>query len=125
MIARRFSVFSRIGLLVLALAGLAACDEIEQDLAPPKIFGIEVPDEVLNAPRPVPKPVRDADDGQWPLVGAVPPRPKNFMSQQDIDALRRDMQEDRSSGSDLQKKYQDAPPVTPVGPLAPAAPAAP
>lgn len=103
------SVFSKCFLLACGLTGLAACSQPDINL--PKVFGSEVPDEVLNEPRPVPSPPPTTGDQQWLLIGAVPPHPKDFTPQPVIDAAKQEMAADRAEGSQLQKDYQVAPPV--------------
>ncbi len=94
-------------LMCLALGG-CGIDEIKL----PKVYGDEVPAEVLNAPRVVPSPPAAAKGKDvWPLVGAVPSKPKDFTPQPVIDAARSQMQNDRNEAARMQDDYQNASPV--------------
>lgn len=55
----------------------------------PQVTGIEVPDEVLNAPRPLSPPPPSAN-AAWPRLGDVPSHPKDFPPQAEIN---REMQQ--------------------------------
>jgi len=41
---------------------------------------------VLDGPRPVARPAANASDAAWPVLGNVPPRPKDFSPTKDRDA---------------------------------------
>ena len=106
------SLFSTVVAMALPLA-LAACDDADL----PKVFGSEVPQQVLDAPRPVPSPppVPEGQETVWPLLGNTPLMPKNFTPQPTIDAAKKEMEQDRDTGKELQQNYQEAPPVLPSG----------
>lgn len=103
----RLAFFASLGLLL----SLAACGD--DDVKIPKVFGSEVPPEVLAEPRPVPALPPQIDNKDWPLLGAVPARPKDFTPQPTIDAAKSEMQQDRANAERLQQNYQAAPPVKP------------
>src|SRR5580693_105059 len=67
------------------LITLAACDQIEW----PHVWGPdEVPQTVRDEPRDVPAPPLVPDDTPYPLVGAVPSKPKTFTPQSTIDLTK-------------------------------------
>lgn len=94
----------RLGTAALWL-GLAACSD--SDLALPKVFGTEVPEETLKAPRVVPVPPQtQSDSSDWPLLGKVPSKPKDFTPQPMIDAAKSQMKGDWSHAQRLEEDYQ-------------------
>lgn len=109
--ASAFSVRCLAGIVLLALA---ACSD--SDIKLPKLYGDEIPPEVLHAPRKVPVPAKTAAQSEWPLLGAVPARPKDFTPQPVIKAAVGEMQNDRDDGLQLQQNYESAPPVAPTSP---------
>lgn len=86
------------------------------DVGLPKVFGSEVPDEVLKEPRAVPVPPPPGDTVVWPKLTSVPFRPKDFTPEPVIEQTKKEMQNDRDAARLLQQNYQAAPPVLPVAP---------
>lgn len=105
------SVFFVRAVLAAFLLPLAACGDTDVKL--PKVFGTEVPREILDAPRAVPSPPPEEGNPVWPLPGAVPQRPRDFTPQPTINAAKSEMEKDRDAGLLLQQNYQSAPPVVP------------
>jgi hypothetical protein len=98
--------------LLLSLAGCS-----DSDIQLPKVFGNEVPEEVLDQPRVVPTaPLTTDSPSSWPLLGNVPPRPKDFTPPPLINATKTEMENDRDEARQLQQDYQVAPPVLPTSP---------
>ena len=89
--------------MVLAALCLSACSD--SDIQLPKVFGTEVPPEVLNAPRVVPT-AQPTENREWPLLGKVPSKPKDFSPQQSIDAAKDEMHSDRNEAQHMQHEYQ-------------------
>lgn len=97
------------------MLSLASCSD--SDVKLPKVFGNEVPPEVLAEPRVVPTaPLSTDSPGSWPLLGDVPPRPKDFTPPPLINAAKTEMENDRDEARRLQQDYQTAPPVLPASP---------
>lgn len=108
------AAFSTRILAAFLLLALASCGD--NDIKLPHIYGDEIPPEVLDQPRVVPSPPKTTGEPEWPLVGKVPPLPKDFTPQPTIEAAKKQMENDRDDGLSLQQNYQSTPPVLPVAP---------
>jgi hypothetical protein len=106
------AVRASLGFFLILL--LASCGDSGVEL--PRVFGNEVPPDVLNEPRAVPSAPLPSNPENWPLLGDVPSRPKDFTPQPVIDAAKTQMEGDRDADTLLQQNYQAAPAVVPASP---------
>jgi hypothetical protein len=100
---------SKITICLLALI-LSSCGD--DDITLPKIYGVEVPSEVLNEPRPVPTAPLSVNPKDWPLLGKVPTQPKDFTPPETVGAAKDEMENDSADAVRLRDDYEQSPPVT-------------
>ena len=88
-------------LSTFVVASLAGCDRANT----PQIFGSEVPEGALNAPRLVAVP-SSSPKTSWPRLGDVPSKPTDFSPPAAIGAASAKLQDDRAEGEELRARVE-------------------
>jgi len=88
-------------LMALCLSGLAACEKF----AWPHVYGPnEVPASIQNEPRPFADVTPVVPGQDYPLLGNVPSKPKNFTPAPVIDKTKQQMEDDRTQAEIMKEK---------------------